>query len=901
MALANVGELLADMGYRVILSDWDLEAPGLERYLWPHDPREHPYRQEDDPLLARPGLVELLEEYKQNLSDPGDDTETSDGSPDEFATVGTVRLRRPSSRLVEVSKQVARPGSLRLLTAGRRDGEHLQQYAESIRRFDWQEFYDRWAGDAYIEFFRKDLVGELQRDVRGAGDILLIDSRTGVTEHGGVGTHHLADVVVVMTAANDLNMDGTRWMVDALRDPQLTELRNGRALRVIPVASRIEQNAQRDELLDFRRRFLATFRDALKDSVDDPETFALASEIKYMPFYSFYERVVAREPEDDREHQLAAAYRTIAEGIVGCGVTAGLLREPTSQGIVARAPAIPQAAEARAPQWDHDKFLRELIAVVDARDRVAAAELTDGLEEHLRGTDDVYPERHAVAILRHLRRKLDFDVMQRAAEKLIEYGQSAPRVRLLYAQSLIEQGNLAAARSTLQTVIAELRADDPRHAEARGLLARVFARQYLEVPDPSSYRSRNNLERAVNLYYEIYQSNPRAFTWHGIKTAALVQRARRDQIELESAPDAAVLATAILSLFEAAELSGEWMTMIAVEAALVLGDHDAALGWLGRFIAAPENDLYQVKSLQQELIDVWQLELSSEPGTSLLPPLRAAILQRGGRLVVENAETPRVLKSSSLERVRQRLEPPDVRQLEWYRVGIARGEAVARIESRSGTPVGTGFLLRGAELHESLGDEPVLITCPDLVSDDPASRNALRPYEAVAVFETRSQTVPLKEILFSSTPLSTAIVRLARYVSDIPPCPVRPLRPSGEVQQLFIIGHPAARRLAISSGTLRDADDQLIHYRVPTEPGSAGSPIYDDEWRLVGIHRGSSPNMRRLHGKPGTYAASEGVRIDAVIRLLGAVFVPPRPKVNGGKPPARSKPAKRPSSKSRGR
>ena len=33
MAMANVGEILADMGYRVIVCDWDLEAPGLERYL----------------------------------------------------------------------------------------------------------------------------------------------------------------------------------------------------------------------------------------------------------------------------------------------------------------------------------------------------------------------------------------------------------------------------------------------------------------------------------------------------------------------------------------------------------------------------------------------------------------------------------------------------------------------------------------------------------------------------------------------------------------------------------------------------------------------------------------------------------------------------------------------------
>ena len=33
MALANVAFLLAQRGHRVLAIDWDLEAPGLERYF----------------------------------------------------------------------------------------------------------------------------------------------------------------------------------------------------------------------------------------------------------------------------------------------------------------------------------------------------------------------------------------------------------------------------------------------------------------------------------------------------------------------------------------------------------------------------------------------------------------------------------------------------------------------------------------------------------------------------------------------------------------------------------------------------------------------------------------------------------------------------------------------------
>src|ERR1700689_748786 len=35
MALANVAWILAANGYRVLVADWDLESPGLHRFLYP--------------------------------------------------------------------------------------------------------------------------------------------------------------------------------------------------------------------------------------------------------------------------------------------------------------------------------------------------------------------------------------------------------------------------------------------------------------------------------------------------------------------------------------------------------------------------------------------------------------------------------------------------------------------------------------------------------------------------------------------------------------------------------------------------------------------------------------------------------------------------------------------------
>jgi hypothetical protein len=102
----------------------------------------------------------LLDEYKQTLSQPTDEQQSRTHDDAQYARIQNLRVRQPSSYARTIAQTVPRSGSLRLITAGRRDGEALGRYAETVRKFDWQDFYDRWAGGAYIDFFRKDLVGE---------------------------------------------------------------------------------------------------------------------------------------------------------------------------------------------------------------------------------------------------------------------------------------------------------------------------------------------------------------------------------------------------------------------------------------------------------------------------------------------------------------------------------------------------------------------------------------------------------------------------------------------------------------------------------------------------------------------------------------------------------------------
>jgi len=70
MALVNVAEILADRGYRVIICDWDLEAPGLERYFTNREDPSAPWKETLARLTETPGLIDLISEYRDSLSGP---------------------------------------------------------------------------------------------------------------------------------------------------------------------------------------------------------------------------------------------------------------------------------------------------------------------------------------------------------------------------------------------------------------------------------------------------------------------------------------------------------------------------------------------------------------------------------------------------------------------------------------------------------------------------------------------------------------------------------------------------------------------------------------------------------------------------------------------------------------
>lgn len=879
MAMANVGELLAEMGYRVVLCDWDLEAPGLERYFVTNGADPARYRAEMDRFLSWPGLVDLLRDYKAMLARPAPEGDASAaGDAQQFASVGTLRLRRPSSLAQPLPRAEGRPGSLRLLTAGRRSGEALQVYADEVRRFDWQEFYEQWAGGAYMDFFRRDLVGDPQAGVDGATDILLIDSRTGVTEQGGICTHHLADLVVVLTAANDLNMDGARWMARALADPGLPARRGGRPLHVLPVASRIEQTAQRDELVGFRREFLQAFGAQIGQVVDDAEAFALASEIPYMPFYAFHERVVAREPDTEREQKLHAAYKTLAEAVVRHGVRQGLLRERTAQGIYARHPD--RRADAQQRGTEIEALFQSLAQAVQVGGAERVGQAATQLEEALRSGEGLFPEDAARDFLASMRRARRGDLIERVAAAVLSAGTERPFMQIALARAQTDRGDLTTALSVLQALLPALKAGMPDQVEARLLVGRICRDLYLGAPTPTAPSSVRNLERAVNEFYDVYRAAPQGQAWIGANVFALLCRARRDGVRLEAAPDAAQIAQQVLQTVteqHAREPLLPWHAATAIEACLALDRPDEAVRWADRMLVDTAADSFVSSSVARNLARMWQLSLAAEPGTTLLALLHGSVMA-GPAPGVSVPWQPLGSAAGAQASLLPLLNAAHRVMAEHYLRAAQLPPSVGLLEGPGGA-AGAGFLVAGDALDTRLGTGSVLVTAAHVLGPvPPADAADLADWRVrfIGLPPAAAPDVHIQALLFYSAAdqLDVAVLRLSADLPALAPLPVAATLPDAATgARVACIGpsRPAdpsampAGPLDITAGPLHGVSDPLLRYQLG-QPVS-GAPVFDARWQVVALHHAAAGDPAHPEVTPG-----EGISIAAIRRQLASAL-----------------------------
>ncbi|HEY7724492.1 MAG TPA: serine protease [Anaeromyxobacteraceae bacterium] len=540
--------------------------------------------------------------------------------------------------------------------------------------------------------------------------------------------------------------------------------------------------------------------------------------------------------------------------------------------------------------------LEEALSRYDRQQAAALAHELIGRVHH----GEIPPPRVAAGILGSLRKKRLLDLVEQLAETFRRAGMEEPKIRRLQAQALIDQGRVDAAVDTLQLLAAATATANPvEHAEAVGLLGRVYKQLYVNAAnaDPSAARSpvvQRYLRRSLREYQSVYRADP-THLWHGINAVAVACRGEADGVSFEEPFDPRKAAREILRGLEARRRAREvipaWDLATALECCVALGAGPGARRWLAAYVAHVDADAFELNSTLRQLKEVWRLGARSPPGATILPILEAELAKRqGGRVDLapeEVAERRRGLEGGkgaarSLEKT---FGERGVVTYQWYRRGLERFQWVARVCDRTGRSIGTGFLLKGAHLDPRLGDELVLVTNAHVVSNDiavRASEDALDPSQATARFDAwpkgkGAREFGVRSLVWTSPPgqLDATVLRL----DPAPPAgetyPVASVMPALAKRPLvYVIGHPRGGGLsiALNDNLLIDQDDRRLHYRAPTEPGSSGSPVFDEQWDLIGLHHAGDREMKRLHGE-GTYQANEGIVFRAIAVAMGGASI----------------------------
>lgn len=304
MALANVAWILASAGRRVLMIDWDLEAPGLHRYFRPF--------LIDAELAATEGLMDMVDSYATEAIRP---LQAHEKPQQDWY----LRHADFSDYIVSVNfANFPTGGKIDLLPAGRQ----CDQYALTVSSFNWQNFYDRLGGGGFLEAFK--------HRARSEYDYVLIDSRTGVSDTAGICSVQMPDTLVVCFTYNNQSIKGAAAVArsaaarhEKLTDEKMALQRAGKALqlqsvsdqaesryRIFPVPMRVDSGES--ERLAVRQAFA---RDSFVDTLGHLAQAAIseywkAVEIPYTVFYA-YEEVLASFKDDpqDPKSVLAAMLR----------------------------------------------------------------------------------------------------------------------------------------------------------------------------------------------------------------------------------------------------------------------------------------------------------------------------------------------------------------------------------------------------------------------------------------------------------------------------------------------------------------------------------------------------------------------------------------------------------------
>ncbi len=182
--------------------------------------------------------------------------------------------------------------------------------------------------------------------------------------------------------------------------------------------------------------------------------------------------------------------------------------------------------------------------------------------------------------------------------------------------------------------------------------------------------------------------------------------------------------------------------------------------------------------------------------------------------------------------------------------------AVGRIESPVGTGIGTGVLV----------GKNLLLTCHHVFTKTQVQ-------EAWVRFGYKTGSYGLEEIypldlnfVSHNHRLDYALLRIQGQPPQLIVSPSQAQLDTG--QEIRLIHHPLGKPVVISHiGQITQVGEDYFDHNIRAEAGSSGAPIFDRQWKIIGIHRGN-PGIDRVIKETSASLPVRGFWIQIVSYLL---------------------------------
>ena len=209
----------------------------------------------------------------------------------------------------------------------------------------------------------------------------------------------------------------------------------------------------------------------------------------------------------------------------------------------------------------------------------------------------------------------------------------------------------------------------------------------------------------------------------------------------------------------------------------------------------------------------------------------------------------------------------NLRDISWLAMGLKLSRSVCRIRTEKG--LGTGFVIAPG----------IVLTNNHVVNAVSELQSAVAEFNYEVDSDGRlRETIRYRfspNALFHTNPaLDYTVVALSGHTGLPALSEWKPLQADEHAilypgDAVTIIQHPAGgpKKIAVGTNSVTGIFDHRLQYVTDTQPGSSGSPVFNDQWMVVAVHHAGGDLPINVRGD--TRFVNEGILISSIRKDFG--------------------------------